>query len=227
MTAVELISERTMADNWPAIQAAAGKSLLVKVDGQNEPARFAQDRAARVVRCIDRLAPVVNPRVERVDLVRIAALYACVAQCIAGPTQIPDESAYDDAAEMLADQLKDLLPADDLDGAIAILKHHRKRVPPSNEAKLLADALTMEEFGLIGLWNQARAFHSAGKSVEQLIKLFKAQQDYGYWEARLRDGFHFDASREAARQRLGQMKGLYEHLQREHLCEDIGGMGIY
>lgn len=215
-----------MADLWAAIQAAVSKSLVTKTPGQMEPSRFAQDRALRAVRCIDRLAPVTGERIERVDLARIAALYAGVAQNIAGPGKAPDEEAHDSAAELAADQLKDLLPPADLDQLLLILKTHRKRDAKIPEARLLADALSMEEFGLIGFWNHCRQFHASGKTPEQLIKLWKAQHDYGYWESRLRDGFYYEASRTAARHRLSQMQGIYDRLQREHLCEDIAAANV-
>lgn len=212
-----------MSEQWTAIQAIASKSLATKLAGQTEPARYAQDRALRVVRCLERLAPTVGERAERIDLAKIAALYAGVAQNVAGPGKPADDEAYGDAAELAADQLKDLLSSGDLDTMLRILQEHRRRDTRMPEARLLADALAMEEFGLIGLWNQNRQFHASGKTLEQLLKLWKAQHDYGYWESRLRDGFHYEASRRAAKERLGQMRGIYERLQREHLCEDIGG----
>jgi hypothetical protein len=215
-----------MTDVWATIQAAVSKSLTTKIPGQTEPVRFAQDRAMRLVRCVDRLAPLTGERVDRKDLARVAALYIGVAQNIAGPAKLPDDEAYDNAAEMAADQLKDLLPAADLDQMLLILKEHRKRETTSAEARLLADALSMEEFGLIGFWNQCRQFHSTGKTPEQLLKLWKAQHDYGYWESRLREGFHHEASRAAARERLAQMKGMYDRLQREHLAEDLGAHAL-
>ena len=212
-----------MTENWSAILAVASKALATKLPGQAEPARYAHDRAMRVVRCIERLAPVAGERVERIDLAKVAALYAGVAQNVAGPGKPADEEAYGDAAELAADQLKDLLSPQDLDIMLRILQEHRRKDAKSPEARILSDALTMEEFGLIGLWNQNRQFHASGKTLEQLLKLWKAQHDYGYWESRLRDGFHYEASRRSARERLGQMKGIYERLQREHLCEDVGG----
>ena len=212
-----------MTDNWSAILNVAGKALVTKLPGQIEPSRYAQDRATRVIRCLERLAPVVGERVERLDLAKAAALYAGVAQNVAGPGRPADDEAYGDAAELAADQLKDLLSPEDLDLMLRILQEHRRRDAKMPEARILADALTMEEFGLIGLWNQNRQFHASGKTLEQQLKLWKAQHDYGYWESRLRDGFHYDSSRRCARERLGQMKGIYERLQREHLCEDVGG----
>src|SRR6185436_18350740 len=124
-----------MSENWAAIQAAAGKALTSKLPGQNEPARYAQDRALRVVRCVERLAPAVGERVERVDLTKIAALYAGVAQNVAGPGKLADDEAYGDAAEMATDQLKDLLPQNDLDIMLRILQEHRRRDTKMPEAR--------------------------------------------------------------------------------------------
>jgi hypothetical protein len=212
-----------MAENWVAIQNVVSRSLLTKVPGQTEPARYAQDRALRVVRCVERIAQQSVERVERLDLAKVAALYAGVAQNIAGPGLGPDDAAYDAATELAADQMKDLLPPEDIEIVGRILHEQRKRDTRLPEAKALADALALEEFGLIGLWNQSRQFHASGKTLEQLVKLWKAQHDYNYWESRLRDGFHYDVTRRAAKDRLSQMNGIYERLQREHLADDIGG----
>jgi hypothetical protein len=212
-----------MSENWSAIQAVASKSLITRLPGQTEPSRSALDRALRVVRCIERLAPAVGERIERVDLAATAALYACVAQNIAAPGKPADDEAFGDAAELAADQLKDLLPQNDLDTMLRILHEHRRRDTKLPEARLLADALSMEDFGMVGLWNQSRHHHAAGKTLEQFLKLWKAQHDYGFWESRLRDGFHYEAARRAAKDRLAHMKGIYERLQRENLCEDVGG----
>jgi hypothetical protein len=215
-----------MAEQWIAIQAVAGRALLTKLAGQTEPARYAQDRAMRVVRCVEKIAPQAGERIERMDLAKVAALYAGVAQNLAGPGRTPDDEAYDSATEMAGDQLKELLTGEELELMGKILREQRKRDTKMPEARVLADALALEEFGLIGLWNQCRLFHSSGKTLEQLVKLWKAQHDYNYWEARLRDGFHYEISRRAAKERLAQMKGIYERLQREHLAEDLGSSAM-
>jgi len=189
----------------------------------------------RIVQSVERLAREGGARGEgvwRVDLVKVAALYAGVAKNRVGEggggggggaVRNPDDGIFDDAAELAADQLKELLPAADLELLAKILREHRQRETQLSEAKLLADAVTLEEFGLVGLWNLWRQFHAAGKTLEQFVKLWKAQHDYSYWESRLRDGFHFETSRRTAKERLGYMRGIYERLQQEQLGEDVGG----
>src|SRR5579884_3466806 len=168
-----------MADQWTAIQAVAAKALSTKIAGQTELGKYGVDRGMRVVRCIERLAPVCGERVEKLELAKVAGLYATVAQNAAGPGKVPDDEAYNDASELASDQLKEILGGD-VELVLTILKEHRNRGTTMPEAKVLADALAMEEFGLIGLWNQTRQFHTSGKTLEQMLKLWKAQHDYGY-----------------------------------------------
>ncbi len=220
-----------MLDSWAAIQSTASRVLAPKTPGQSEPPRYALDRALRVVRTIDRLAPLSNDSFERLDLARAAALYATIAHCGCHAPAHPapgangqkhtDDQAHNDAAELASDHLKNILPPDDLDLLARILREHRRRHTDLPEAKILADALCLEEFGLIGLWHQMRTFHAQNKSPEQLLKLWRAQHDYGYWDTRLRDGFHYAATRTAAQSRLSHIDALFERLQTEHLCEDL------
>ena len=212
-----------MSENWVAIQAIANRAMTGKTSEQGDPVRFAIDKATRLVRSVEKLSAVAGERVTRLDLAKVAALYAGVAHNLAGAGRGPDEEAFNDAAELAADQLKEQLSTVDLELIGRILRELRDRDTKLPEARVLADALALEEFGLIGLWNQCRQFHASGRTLEQLIKLWKAQHDYSYWESRLRDGFHYEASRRTARERLGHMRGVYERLQREHLGEDVGG----
>lgn len=215
-----------MADTWTGVVAAAGKALVTKVTGQLEPQRFAHDRAMRIVRTIDRLvhAMPAAQRPKRVDLVRIAALYSCV-----GLDQAPvrarsaavGKQALDEAAELAADQLQALLEPADIDLTLKILHGHRTREPSLPEAYLLADAVALEEVGLVGLWNQTRVCHQSGRTLDHLVKLWRTQKEYGYWAARLRDGFHFEITRKIAAERLALMEPIYDAMWREQMAEDI------
>ncbi len=98
-----------MSDQWAAIQAVATKSLSTKIAGQTEPGKYGVDRGMRVVRCIERLAPTCGERVEKLELAKVAALYATVAQNAAGPGKVPDDEVYNDASELAADQLKEMI----------------------------------------------------------------------------------------------------------------------
>jgi hypothetical protein len=215
-----------MADTWTGIVAAAGRALVTKVTGQLEPQRYAHDRAMRIVRTIDHLVQAMpaSDRPKRVDLVRIAALYSCVGldqAAVRAHGAAVGQQALDEAAELAADQLQALLGPADIDLTIKILHDHRIRTPDLPEACLLADAVALEEVGLVGLWNQTRVCHQAGRTLDHLVKLWRTQKEYGYWDSRLRDGFHFEVARQAAAQRLARLEPIYEAMMREHLAEDI------
>ncbi len=217
--------ETSMADAWAGIQAAVGKALAPRLAGQLEPHRYAHDRAMRIVRTLDRLAKAIPAelRPKRIDLVRIAALYACVGLTAPPRARTASaDSAVDDAAELATDQLQSFLSAADIDLTLRILREHRLKETKLAEAQLLSDAISLEDVGLVGLWNQTRHFHALGRTLEQLIKLWKTQQEYGYWESRLRDGFHFEPARKVAAARLAEMEPIFNQLARQQAAEDVG-----
>lgn len=221
-----------MTEQWTGIVSTVGKALVAKVPGQLVPHRYAHDKAMRIVRTLDKLVAALpaTERPPRLDLVRIAALYACTGVDSAASNSpgkrlhshgpLP-QASIDDAAELATDQLQSILPPADIDLTVRILHEHRTKAPNLPEAKLLADAVSLEEMGLVGLWNQTRNCHLAGKSLDHLLKLWRTQKEYGYWEARLRDGFHFAVAREAAALRLKRMEPIFEAMQHEHLADDI------
>ncbi|HUB26793.1 MAG TPA: hypothetical protein VL992_15315, partial [Tepidisphaeraceae bacterium] len=74
-------------------------------------------------------------------------------------------------------------------------------------------------FGLIGLFNQAMLLGLGGEGVDAVAAACDKREQYGYWEARLKDGFHYDAVREIARRRLAESRKVAHFLDRE-LDED-------
>lgn len=77
-----------------------------------------------------------------------------------------------------------------------------QRNPESDAARLLADAINLEDFGVIGLVEQAIAITRQGGGVAQVADGCEKREQYGYWEARLKDGFHFEQTRALAKKRL-------------------------
>jgi hypothetical protein len=211
-----------MADVLETILAGATKTLAVRLAGQTDLHRYALDRAQRLIRVVgalaERIPEALRPR--RVDLVKIAAIYTCVP--LAGPAGAGAARAEDDGSELAADQLKDLLPAGDVELVLKMLLEYRRRNAALGESRLLSDAVALEDIGMVGLWNQTRNFHAAGKTLEQLLRLWKTQQDYGYWETRLREGLHFEVTRVTAQRRLDALHAILERMNRENAGTDVG-----
>jgi hypothetical protein len=89
-----------------------------------------------------------------------------------------------------------------LDRTTRILHEMPHRSPMLDEAKLLADAINLDDFGITGLIQQTIQATRQGDGITAMADNLRKREEYGYWEARLKDGFHFDPVREIARKRL-------------------------
>ncbi len=132
------------------------------------------------------------------------------------------EEAADDASELATDQLKNLVPEEDLEVVLKIIREQRRRDARLVESRVLADAIALEDVGLVGLWNASGKYHALGRSLEQFIRLWKTQAEYGYWETRLRDGFYFEVARDLARQRLAGMGAVISQMEAQQNAADLG-----
>jgi hypothetical protein len=85
---------------------------------------------------------------------------------------------------------------------LALLEQMPEKSPKSTEARLLADAVNLDDFGVSGLIVQALQLARQGEGLNQLIDGAEKRELYGYWDARLKDGFHFEPVRRIAEARL-------------------------
>jgi hypothetical protein len=126
----------------------------------------------------------------------------------------------EDAAELLlgiaGGEVDELL----LDRATRLLHEMPHRSPMLDEAKLLADAVNLDDFGAVGVALQIIQLARQGEGVLQLAEGCEARELYGYWDARLKDGFHFDAVRQIAVRRLENTRTVCGLLS-EELREDM------
>src|SRR4051812_38030870 len=121
-----------------------------------------------------------------------------------GRTNLRDRT--EQAAELLVGAAGNDAPEELIDRATNILLAVPHRVPESEEARLLADALNLDDFGMIGLVNRAIQLGRQGDGVRQVGEGNQKREQYGYWDARLKDGFHFEQVRRLARARLENMR---------------------
>lgn len=123
------------------------------------------------------------------------------------------------AAELLVGLTGEVASNSLLDRATRLLHEASQRTPMLDEAKLLADATSLEDFGVAGLCRNAMRLVEQDAGLTQLAEAVAKREAYGYWEARLKDGFHFDASRKVAAERLAQAREAFRSLLSE-LSED-------
>lgn len=119
------------------------------------------------------------------------------------------------AAEELVSEFGDAIDEPLLDRTTILLQDLPSRTPTSEPAKLLADVLNLDDFGVTGLAGQVAVLTLLGQGINQLVEAADKRDAYGYWEARLKDGFHFGPTREVARRRLERARAAMTLLREE------------
>jgi hypothetical protein len=134
-----------------------------------------------------------------------------------GRTNLRDRAAL--AAERLPAFFDTTANATLLDKTIRLLDELPDRAPKLADARLLADAVNLEDFGVSGMIVQTIQLVRQGDGLVQLIEGAEKRELYGYWEARLKDGFHFEPSRRLAHRRLENARAAAKLLAEEWLQE--------
>ena len=133
-----------------------------------------------------------------------------------GRTNLRDRT--EQAAELLVGAVGNEAPEELIDRATNILLAMPHRNPASDESKLLADALNLDDFGVIGFVTRSIQLGRQGDGVNQVAEGNDKREQYGYWDARLKDGFHFEPVRKLARQRLENARKVAKLLS-----DELGG----
>lgn len=131
----------------------------------------------------------------------------------------PLRDRAEQAAELLVGLVGEQADESLLDRTTRILHEIPHRQPILDEAKLLADAINLEDFGVAGLFVQTIELARIGDGVVQVAEGIEKREQYGYWDARLKDGFHFEPVRKIARKRLEHVRQVAKLLSQE-LAED-------
>jgi HD superfamily phosphodiesterase len=119
-------------------------------------------------------------------------------------------------AGLMQEQIAHLVPANTLRVAAEAIRRCNHRDTEQPEARVLADADNLDDIGVLNVLRQFRQYQIEGRSLDQLLSSWARQREYRYWDARLNDGFHFQATRELARARLSAVEELMSALSRDH-----------
>lgn len=124
-----------------------------------------------------------------------------------------------DRAEEAAEMLLAMASADAderlLDRGTRVLYEMPHRAPMLDEARVLADAVNLDDFGLTGLVSLCMQTGHGGEGIAQLSEGLEKREQYGYWDVRLKEGFHFEAVRQIARRRLESSRQVARMLKAE------------
>jgi hypothetical protein len=124
------------------------------------------------------------------------------------------------AAEMLVGLLGEEVDESLLDRSTRVLHELPHRSPVLDEAKILADAVNLDDFGVVGLILQAIQLTRQGDGLQQVAEGAEKREQYGYWDARLKDGFHFEPVRQMAIQRLANARAAVKLLLEETASDE-------
>jgi hypothetical protein len=123
------------------------------------------------------------------------------------------------AAELLTESVGGEIDESLLDRTARLLHETPQHPPMMDDAKLLADAVNLDDYGVIGLSLQTIQLARQGDGIAQLVDGLDKREQYGYWEARLKDGFHYEIVRQIAQRRLEHIRHV-AGLLNEELNED-------
>lgn len=150
-------------------------------------------------------------------------LRARAKQSLAGDQMFAplSEADRDLGATLLQESLDGVVPAKTLARAVHAIRTSRDRDTNSMEGIVVAEADSLDEFGVLALWSTVRRVSTERRGIQAAIETWQRQREYRFWEARLNDSFRFDAVRSVARRRLARFAVLMEQLAEEHSGSDV------
>ncbi len=151
-----------------------------------------------------------------VELVKTGQIHP--AEVYARPS---DAGLYKRSVQIVCEQIGNLLSERTLEKVVQTLSELKSVRPGLSESRLVADADNLEDFGLTGITFQVRAAQSTGKSITQLLESWQRQQEYHYWEARIKNALFLETSKKIAQRRLETIGQTFDLLRREVAFEDF------
>lgn len=191
------------------------------------------EHAARVARSAILIAEFPEVSAYHPDglVTLIAALFADAAwimRCHAGEctrAEIltrPLSSAQREAGLKCMEQaLADVAAPSLLERAGRVIRQFTDRESNLAEARIVADAENLEEVGLASLWPSVRRGATEGKGVQTVLDQWNRRKEYQFWASRLKEGFHFAASRDIAVRRLAAYERLMDELRMQQTGVDF------
>ncbi len=193
------------------------------------------DRAQRLVRNIEHICQLPEIMDKNLSIDRfclMAAAYFTDASFAYYPdaknTSIPavlvDINTIDlrnFSAQAVTDKLTDILTEQKIDKINKIIIESGNRLTNMTEAMILSDARNLDDLGTIGVFNEFRRYVTQGRSVSDALQSWKKKIDYHYWQARLKESFHFESVREIAARRFSAAEEFMNQLLVENTGKDL------
>lgn len=205
----------------PAPLATQLHEILATVDPRGTPGRRLLDNSSRLCATVRHLLTLnLIPRPADSAALELACAALQLTLRHAPPPQQRQTMTLRDRAQSAAELLISSVSSDNanepglLDRTARLLQQLPQRSPVAPEARLLADAVNLEDFGVSGLLSLMTSLALAGDGVSHLSEACATREQYGYWDARLAR-FHFEPVRRLAEQRLAGVRQCCEQLRAE------------
>jgi HD superfamily phosphodiesterase len=129
------------------------------------------------------------------------------------------------AADLLEQRGLPLLAGGSLQRAVKAIRQCNDRRTDLAEAKILSDADNLDQIGPQAIHAMLRKLLAEGRTMAELVAAWMRQEEYHYWQARIKECFHFTGIRELAETRYECMRRCMAELRAAVLLEDLAGAG--
>jgi hypothetical protein len=217
------------------VVAVAKNLLILPGDGPSDDL-WLWEHAERVMRLGQMLA--LLPEVREIGddqpdqtAVAVAALFADAGWAVQvrrgelKPWQVLSRPTNDIQRELgvgaLQDHVPQLLPAETVETAIQAIRECNDRYTRLPAARALSEAQNLDEIGVMYVLRQFRQYQAEGRPLEQLVRSWRRQLEYRFWEARINDCLRWEATRHLARERLKAVEQFMSALARDREASDV------
>lgn len=211
------------------------QQILTVSASNGDPDNSLWDHAQRLVlnvEYISRLPELANSglQIDRFSLT--TAAYFCDAALAgyadahnaAAPLALADvnpDNLREFSTQIVAEKLADTLPGPKIDKINKIILESGNHLTEMTEAMILSDAHSIDDMGVVGIFNESRRYVIHGRGVSDALKSWKRKIDYRYWNARLKESFHFQSVRNLAAQRFTTAEHFMNQLSVENSAKDL------
>ncbi|MBE3096771.1 MAG: HD domain-containing protein [Planctomycetes bacterium] len=220
-----------MPEIEPIIEVA--REVLVGRSPLGREDTFLFDHSVRVMRVAERLSGCREVRAWRLDRFALsaAALFHQAAtvrleeerrtSTVYAAATMSAEDVKQYSAELAGDRLAGRLPQRQLEFVQEVIRHAHDAASDIPESKILSDADSLDDIGALGIWRDLRRNVLEGHAVDEAVRTWQRREQYGYWEARMREALQLETSRRLAAGRLAAARAFMQQLARERDASDI------
>ena len=222
------------------IVADLAKGILTTIAPGGGGDEFLWDRAQRLVRNVEHICRLpelaeVSLQIDRFCL--IAATYFSEVGLtllleqqgtVATPATANGNGngLLDFSIDVVNEKLSGVLEKLKTDKISRIITESGSPFTTMTEAMILSDARNLDDMGAVGIFNEFRRYVIGGKAVSDALQIWKSKIDYQYWQARIKDSFHFESIRKLASQRFSAAEHFMDQLKVENTTSDLEKLSV-